>query len=717
MRTLPSDDAARGAPAPRIVLVAQEPPLRKPDSAGAGYLRDLVDLLVERGADVAVIVPETDTARRAETDAAGYALILVPAAPAPSGLPSRAHAIGVRLAPIRPPRGFLAALRRDPAVRAVLRHADIVDVQWPTMTAALPALRRLAPSARLIATMHDVASQGLRRQRERARTPRSWARFLVSAAQARAVEVRTTALADTVIVFSDKDRALLPQTERVEVVDPPLGLTTTSDAAAAPSAREALFVGPMYRGENREALRWFADDIWPRVRASAPDARLVVAGRATEAQRAAYAEVPGIEFLGFVEDLEPVYARAAAVIAPLQVGAGVKFKVVEALVRGVPVIGTSVAFEGIGDDARRPRAHDDAAGFALALVEALQDPAAARAGALAWRTWSVQHYSPDAFARRIAGIYALAPSPAAAEPEDLPARASVVIPVRDGAHGIARQLSALSRQDQAALLDVIVADNGSTDRTAEVALAYRPCFRDLRIVDAGARPGVNHARNAGLRAARTDAVLFCDHDDEVHPGWATALIAALDGADVAGGRLLLTTEGAQATGEVGALPTALGYLPYAVGANLAVDRSAALAIGGFDESFLRGHDEVDFCWRLQEAGSGIAFAPDATVSYHQRRRVRDRARQSYHSARTSVLLWTRHHDLGRLRLPSWRRSVLHALGSIRYLPGLLSTLRRDESARALGWVWGTLDGQLRYRVLGSPPPPQLIAARDEGAAL
>jgi len=694
--------------------------MRKADSAGAGYLRDLVDLLVERGAAVTVIVPETETGRRAAADAAGYALHLVPAAPTPSALRARTHAIGVRLAPIRPPRGFLAALRRDPAVRAVLRAADVVDVQWPTMTAALPALRRLAPGARLIATMHDVASQGLRRQRQRARTPKARVRFLVGAAHARMVEVRTTALADTVIVFSDKDRALLPPTERVEVVEPPLGLSPTPPGATAPApAEEALFVGPLYRGENREALRWFADDIWPLVRVGAPGARLVVAGRATEAHRAAYADVPGIEFLGFVDDLEPVYARAAAVIAPLQVGAGVKFKVVEALVRGVPVIGTSVAFEGIGDDARRPQAHDDAESFARALVDVLRDPAAARSGALAWQTWSVQHYSTAAFARRIAGIYALAPSPAAGTAADVPARASVVIPVRNGAHGIARQLAALARQEQAAVLDVIVADNGSTDRTAEVALAYRHCFRDLRIVDAGAGPGVNHARNTGLRASRTDAVLFCDHDDEVHPGWAGALIAALEGADVVGGRLLLTREGPrgpQATGEVAALPTALGYLPYAVGANLAVDRSAALAIGGFDESFRRGHDEVDFCWRLQEGGSGIAFAPDATVSYHQRRRVRDRARQSYHSARTSVLLWTRHHDIGRLRMPSWRRSVLHALGSIRYLPGLLSATRRDESARALGWVWGTLDGQLRYRVLGSPPPPRLIGARDEGAA-
>ncbi|MGN8026991.1 glycosyltransferase [Microbacterium sp. 22242] len=711
MRARPSVDVERGDRSLRVVVVAQEPPARKADSAGVGYLRDLIDILVDGGAHVTVIVPETETSRRAATEAAGFALRLVAAVPVATSAGLAASAIGARLAPIRPPRGFLSALRRDPAVRAALRDADVIDVQWPTMAAALPALHRLAPRARLIATLHDVASQGLRRQRRRARAPKTWARFAVGTLQARAIEVRTTALADTIVVFSEKDRALLPSSEHVEVVLPPLGLTPPPPPGSPEPvlSRDILFVGPLYRGENREALRWFAREIWTAVRAGVPDARLLVAGRSTDAHRADYTHMPGIEFLGFVDDLEPLYARAAAVIAPLQVGAGVKFKVVEALVRGVPVIGTSVAFEGIGDDEHRPRPRDDAAGFADALLAALRDPRGARSDAAGWRDWARRHYSTGAFARRVAGIYGLAPAIAVAE--DAPPLASVVIPVRDGAHGIARQLSALAGQDVASRLEVIVADNGSTDRTATVALAHRTGFRDLRVVDAGDRPGVNHARNTGLLAARAEKVLFCDHDDEVHAGWAGALIRALDDADVVGGRLVLVAEDAQGThvtGEVSALRTALGYLPYAVGANFGVRRAAALEIGGFDESFRRGHDEVDFCWRLQQAGSAIAYSPDATVSYRQRRGLRDRARQSYHSARTSILLWTRHHLVGSLPAPSPRRAAINAVGSIRYLPGLLSRARRDESARALGWVWGWLDGQLRYRALGSPPPPVLL---------
>lgn len=689
--------------------------MRKADSAGVGYLRDLLDLLRDRGARVTVLVADTETSRRAAADADGYDLVLIPTSRAVTAAGATKDAISTRLAPIRPPRGFLAALRRHPAALAAVRAADVIDVQWPSMTAALPALHRLAPRARLIATLHDVASQGLRRHRAQARSPKTWIRFALSTVQARAVEMRTTALADTVIVFSEKDRALLPRSERVEVVHPPLALPGAVPVAEPGESPELLFVGPLYRGENREALLWFADEIWPRVRAAVPDARLLVAGRATAAHRAAYAHASGIEFVGFVDDLEPLYAQAAAVIAPLRAGAGVKFKVVEALVRGVPVIGTSVAFEGIGDETQQPRRHDDAADFAEAVQAALRDPAGARERARSWQHWAEQNYAPEAFARRIAGIYGLAAAVTAAPvaPVESAPLASVVIPVRNGAHGIARQLTALAQQDVAARLEVIVADNGSTDRTAAVALAHHAGFQDLRVVDAGAHPGVNHARNAGVLAARAEKVLFCDHDDEVHAGWAAAMIRALDDADLVGGRLILTQEdtgGAHVIGEVSALRTALGYLPYAVGADLGVRRAAALDVGGFDESFRRGHDEVDFCWRVQQNGSTIAFAPDAVVTYRQRRGARDRARQSYHSARTSILLWTRHHGIAPVVAPSPRRAVRDAVTSVRYLPRLLSAARRDEAARALGWVWGTLDGQLRYRVLGSPPAPRLIDA-------
>jgi len=712
------------------VIVAQEAPTLPADNAGAAYLMRLVRELRDAGASVTVIVQDSPQGRRALADADGYAVILLPPAAPPTGLGAAVSSVTRRLAPVRAPRGFLAAIRRDPGARAALASADVLDVQWPTMAALLPALRRDAAGARRIATLHDVASQGLRRQRRRSGSWRARVRFGTAAIFARRIEARTVALADATVVFSEKDRALLPRSERVEVILPPLAAAAVP-SAAAPSAAAgatedgppfALFVGPMHRGENREALQWFADRVWPLVRTAVPDAELRVAGRATDAQRAEYGATPGFRMLGFVEDLDALYASTAAVVAPLWVGAGVKFKVVEALVRGVPVVGTAVAFEGIGDAAHVPEVQESAAGFADALIEALRDPAAARRAAASWRTWATETYSEHAFARRVSGLYGLTGSsgtdplsdpatPAAAGSAD-PPLATVVIPVRDGEHGIARQLSALARQDIAGRLDVVIADNGSRDRTAQVALAYRGDFADLRVIDAGARAGVNHARNAGLLAARTEAVLLCDHDDEVHDGWARAMVQALASADLVGGGLVhVEDRGGRtaAAGESTALSSVLGHLPYATGANLGVRRSAALGIGGFDEGFRRGHDEVDFGWRLQHAGGTLAYAPTAVVSYRQRSTLRGRARQYYHSARTRVLLWIRHRDRAELDALSGRGALGDVFRAWHRVPELFRSETRDNAARALGWAWGTLDGHVRYRLLGRIPAVQTIA--------
>lgn len=717
------------------MIVAQEAPTLQADNAGAAYLMRLVRELRDGGASVTAIVQDSRNGRRARAEADGYGVILLPPAAPMGRLRGAVESIARRLAPIRAPRGFLAAIRRDPDARAALASADVLDVQWPTMTALLPALRRDAPGARRIATLHDVASQGLRRQRRRSESWRARVRFGASTALARRIEARTVALADATIVFSEKDRALLPRSERVEVVLPPLAAAAPSAAAGVPGDAPpfALFVGPMHRGENREALQWFADQVWPLVRARVPDAELRVAGRATDAQRAEYGATPGFRMLGFVDDLDALYASAAAVVAPLWVGAGVKFKVVEALVRGVPVVGTAVAFEGIGDAEHVPEAQETAAGFADALVEALRDPADARRAAGAWRTWAAETYSEQGFARRVAGLYGLtgscgaeplarAETTSAAGSADRPF-ATVVIPVRDGEHGIARQLAALSRQDIAGGLEVVIADNGSRDRTAQVALAYRGDFADLRVIDAGARVGVNHARNAGLLAARTEAVLLCDHDDEVRDGWAREMVQALASADLVGGRLVHVEDrgGRPATAdESPALGSVLGHLPYATGANLGVRRSVALGIGGFDESFRRGHDEVDFSWRLQHAGGTLAYAPTAVVSYRQRSTLRGRARQYYHSARTRVLLWIRHRDGAELDALSGRGAFGGVFRAWRHVPELFRSDQRDNAARALGWAWGTLDGHVRYRLLGRLPEaqtisPELLAAASAAA--
>ena len=123
----------------------------------------------------------------------------------------------------------------------------------------------------------------------------------------------------------------------------------------------------------------------------------------------------------------------------------------------------------------------------------------------------------------------------------IPPVASIVIPARNAASTLGVQLAALSRQTFEYPYEVIVADNGSLDNTANVAAQWSNQFDNFRIIDATKHPGISYARNAGISAAAGEYILFCDADDEASPDWIRGLIEALQQSDIVGGRLDVTS--------------------------------------------------------------------------------------------------------------------------------------------------------------------------------
>lgn len=105
----------------------------------------------------------------------------------------------------------------------------------------------------------------------------------------------------------------------------------------------------------------------------------------------------------------------------------------------------------------------------------------------------------------------------------MPVDVSVVIPALNEADGIARQLRALDAQVFDSSWEVVVADNGSTDDTRSVVESFQSKHFLLRWIDASGRRGINHARNEGVAKSVGNRILLCDGDDEVEPGWLSAL--------------------------------------------------------------------------------------------------------------------------------------------------------------------------------------------------
>ncbi len=115
-----------------------------------------------------------------------------------------------------------------------------------------------------------------------------------------------------------------------------------------------LFVGGYQHTPNVDAVNWFCDEILPAVRSKLGPVKVVLAGSNPPPEVLARAG-NGVEVLGYVENLSPVFEQARVFVAPLRYGAGVKGKVITSLRYGVPVVTTSIGNEGIG------LAHEDEA--------------------------------------------------------------------------------------------------------------------------------------------------------------------------------------------------------------------------------------------------------------------------------------------------------------------------------------------------------------------
>jgi glycosyltransferase involved in cell wall biosynthesis len=147
--------------------------------------------------------------------------------------------------------------------------------------------------------------------------------------------------------------------------------------------RRVLFAADFTYTPNRDAYAFLTSEVLPGLWALAPEAQLVVTGRASESLEGG----PQIELLGFVDDLDAVYRSVDCAIVPLRLGGGSPLKFVEALAYGVPVVATSVAARGLDVvDGVHFLCADDGRRLGELTAQALREPnhelrAAARARA------------------------------------------------------------------------------------------------------------------------------------------------------------------------------------------------------------------------------------------------------------------------------------------------------------------------------------------------
>lgn len=285
---------------------------------------------------------------------------------------------------------------------------------------------------------------------------------------------------------------------------------------------------------------------------------------------------------------------------------------------------------------------------------------------------------------------------------------SVIMPTLNGAETIGAQLDALARQNWETDWELVVSDNGSTDRTLSIVGMYEERFPRVLIVDSSTRRGISHALNCAVASAAGDRVVYCDQDDEVGVGWLEAMARALDRHELVAGRLehtkLNPAWAKQVRGDAqseGLMRWRLGaYLPFAFSCTVGVSRDLHERVGGFDESFTGGAQDMDYCWRLQLQGAELQFVADAVTHYRLRHDLRGLYRQGRTYGESDVILCKKYRPLG---LPIPPRPTLAALrawvGLARYLAPPYSQARAGMFVFALGWRVGLAMTGLRARCL------------------
>ena len=282
-----------------------------------------------------------------------------------------------------------------------------------------------------------------------------------------------------------------------------------------------------------------------------------------------------------------------------------------------------------------------------------------------------------------------------------PPELSVVIPSRNVAGELPAQLASLAAQEADVAWEVVVSDNGSTDGTGNVALGFADRLQ-IRVVDASGEAGRAFACNQGARAARGDSICFLDADDEVAPGYVEAMAAALRRHPFVAARIDVSlnrgwvARSRDAFQQEGLLDV-FHYLPFAIGCTLGVRRDVFESVNGFNGA-VRFDEDVDFCWRVQQAGVPLTFVPEAVVRYRFRDDLGALFVQTVNYGSGQVLLYRHHRRLGMPRRTP--QMIRHELS--RRVKTFFRIRDKGDLARWLhetGYLVGHVVGSLRWRTL------------------
>lgn len=274
-----------------------------------------------------------------------------------------------------------------------------------------------------------------------ARNPRRWAGAIYSFIQwqkLRRYEADVCRRAHHILAVSQTDAEALSRiVPDLSITVIPNGIDTEEYESPTVQGRHQntgsdptlVFTGKMDFRPNVDAVGWFAEAIWPRIRAEVPDAQFLAVGQRPHPKLERLCKDPSITLTGWVEEIRPYIDQATIYVAPLRMGSGTRLKLLQAMASGKAIVSTRIGAEGLAGASREyPTASpkgssytsdtavsnqelilvndDDPIAFADAVVRLLREPELRSALGAAARTFVRAHYDWRVIIPRLEEVYA-----------------------------------------------------------------------------------------------------------------------------------------------------------------------------------------------------------------------------------------------------------------------------------------------------------------------
>lgn len=258
--------------------------------------------------------------------------------------------VGLGVAPYVREKYFSTSFARKVLATIEAWKPDVLHVDHSHMGSYALLARQRVPGLKFWVRAHNVESTIWERRAAVAADPLRAAIFKRQAALVRRFETKLFEAADGVLAISEIDaQRIRDQAPHVHIHEMAAGCDLKAHAeprASIAADPRFCFVGSLEYTANTDGLAWFVAEVWPAIRRAYPGATLVVAGRSSS--RVRFLEsLPGVRYLGFVDDVRTVTDNADIAVVPLRIGGGMRVKILDFMSRGMPIVATRIGAEGI----------------------------------------------------------------------------------------------------------------------------------------------------------------------------------------------------------------------------------------------------------------------------------------------------------------------------------------------------------------------------------